>query len=291
MPLWARLISPGRSCCDPPPTSPMVDEVWCGARNGGREDETARREAQAAGGVGHRGGERLLAVERGQQAGQALGEHRLAAARRADEEQVMTAGRRHLQGVPRHRLAAHVGEVGHRLRHRRVGRVDVVPRPRPGEALDDGAQIGRGVGRTPRRDARLDHAVGRRHDLGVSERVDHRGDPRHRSQRPVEAELGQEGEPRHRLERHLAVGGEHPDGDGQVEPGARLAHTARGEVHHDRLVGPRQLARHHGGAHPVARLAADRVRLPDQPIAGKAAPADVHLDAHRAAVDAEQRGR
>ena len=28
------LISPGRSCCDPPPTRPMVDEVWCGARNG-----------------------------------------------------------------------------------------------------------------------------------------------------------------------------------------------------------------------------------------------------------------
>ena len=132
----------------------------------------------------------------------------------------MTAGRRHLQGVPRHRLAAHVGEVGHRLRHRRVGGVDEVPRPRPGEALDDGVQIGRGVDRALAATARLEHAVGRRDDLGVSERVDHRGDPRHRSQCPVEAELAQEGEPRQRLERHLAVGGEHADGDGEIEPGA-----------------------------------------------------------------------
>ena len=32
----AKLISPGRSAALPPPTSDVTDDVWCGARSGGR---------------------------------------------------------------------------------------------------------------------------------------------------------------------------------------------------------------------------------------------------------------
>ena len=34
MPPWLRLISPGRSVVEPPPTSATTELVWCGARNG-----------------------------------------------------------------------------------------------------------------------------------------------------------------------------------------------------------------------------------------------------------------
>ena len=52
-----------------------------------------------------------LSREVGQQAGEAAGQHGLAGARRADQQQVMAAGGGHLQRAPGGRVTAHVRQV------------------------------------------------------------------------------------------------------------------------------------------------------------------------------------
>ena len=269
-----------------------MDDVWWGARNGGvrtrpldgRRRPPAEWAIVVASACSRSSG--------GQQAGQALGEHRLAAARRADEQQVVAAGRRHLQGVAgapagrgrrrgRPIASATGGWDGSTWSHARAPTRHSTTARRSGAVW--AAPHAATCASTMLSGAVTTSACPSASTIGATP-----GTGRSAPSRPSSARKANRAT---RLERHLTVGGEHADGDGQVEPGARLAHAARREVDHDRLVGPRQLARHHRGAHPVARLAADRVGQPDQPIAGKAAPADVHLDAHRAAVDAEQRGR
>ena len=96
-PLLASDTSPGRSWCEPPPTSPTTDVVWCGARNGGwRTSPPGGRRSPAA--------ECTIVVSSacsrssgGSRPGEALRQHRLAAARRTDEEQVVAAGGGDLQ--------------------------------------------------------------------------------------------------------------------------------------------------------------------------------------------------
>ncbi len=61
--------------------------------------------------VHHRGLERQVGREVGQQARQTSGEHRLAGARRTDEQQVVAAGRGDLERQPGQRLPLDVGEV------------------------------------------------------------------------------------------------------------------------------------------------------------------------------------
>ena len=56
--------------------------------------------------------ERLILLEVGEQAGQACSEHRLAGARRSEQEQVVTAGGGDLQRPASRGLPDHVGEVG-----------------------------------------------------------------------------------------------------------------------------------------------------------------------------------
>lgn len=56
--------------------------------------------------------QRLVLAQWRQDARQAAGEHGLAGAGRAAQEQVVGAGRGDLQRAPRLRLAAHVGEIG-----------------------------------------------------------------------------------------------------------------------------------------------------------------------------------
>jgi hypothetical protein len=56
--------------------------------------------------------ERLLAFEIGQDANQPRGQHRLAGARRSDEQKVMPAGGGHLQGQAGDRLAVDIGQIG-----------------------------------------------------------------------------------------------------------------------------------------------------------------------------------
>ncbi len=118
MPSCARLSSPGLGCA-PPPTSATSEMVWCGARNGrvltrpappGSRpatewmDVTSRASASVSGG---RMPARLLAIMV------------LPGARRAGEQDVMAAGRRHFERAAGRLLPADVGEVAAR---RVVGR-------------------------------------------------------------------------------------------------------------------------------------------------------------------------
>ena len=73
------------------------------------ERPAARQLAEQAADLRHL--ERLVQLERRQDAGQAAREHRLAGARRAAQEEVMAAGRGDLEGAPRLLLAVDLGEV------------------------------------------------------------------------------------------------------------------------------------------------------------------------------------
>src|SRR5690606_31654979 len=76
-------------------------------------DERDAAGAELAGrAVDLRHAERFLFRKRRHNAGQPLGEHRLARARRSGHEQIMASGRGRQDGALGGRLAEHVGEVG-----------------------------------------------------------------------------------------------------------------------------------------------------------------------------------
>jgi len=199
----------------------------------------------------------------------------------------MTAHRGHLQGPLGGLLALDVGEVG-------IGG-DVLGegRRRLGEQLvalevidQDEKIVGRqhlgsiGPGRLAAVRRRTDHAalIRRRGDGGGQ----HPGD---RQQGAVEAELAEHGEAGHRF------GLRHPHGDqqaecyGQVEMAAFLEQNGGREINRDALGRQGQAQGAQGGAHPLAGF---RHRLVGQADHGKGRQArgDMHLDIHRARLDA-----
>ena len=127
----------------------------CGAARGtaARDQRPLRRE-QARDRVDARHLERLVGVERRQDARQPAGEHRLAGARRPGEQQVVAAGGRDLERAPRPLLPAHVA----RGRARPARRV-AVRRARYG-----------GGSRSPRRYATASARCRDRHGLDAGER-------------------------------------------------------------------------------------------------------------------------
>ena len=74
-------------------------------------DQPRARRQQADDRVDRRDVERLVERQRRQDARHASRHHRLAGARRSDEQQVVTAGRGDLERAPREQLAADVGEI------------------------------------------------------------------------------------------------------------------------------------------------------------------------------------
>ena len=116
-PWCASDISPGRGSA-PPPTSATALAVWCGDAE--RPLAPARRIQAAAAHRSDRGGFQRFGFARfRQQARQARGEQRLAAAGRPDQQQVVPAGGGDLQRAARVRLSAHVGQVGAACAHGR----------------------------------------------------------------------------------------------------------------------------------------------------------------------------
>ncbi len=100
---------PGRGGV-PPPTSPTVEIVWCGARNGRRPALAAANRAPADA-RDPRHLDRLALAERRQDRRQPPRRQRLAGARRPDDQQAVAAGGGDLERPPQRRLAAQVGEV------------------------------------------------------------------------------------------------------------------------------------------------------------------------------------
>ena len=187
-------------------------------------DHADGRQTHAGGRVDHRGLEGQRRGQRRQQTRHPLGEHGLACARRADEQQVVPAGGGDLQRLAGGGLAAHVGQVGDRrfvVDEVVVGLVG--PRRDAVEGVDDLAQV-RGNSHPAGRDGPRLAERRPRHDRDqIVEGADHRSDTGDRTQRAVEPELADEAEPGDGLGRDLIVGDQQPDRDRQVEPGPALA--------------------------------------------------------------------
>jgi len=177
--------------------------------------------AEEAGGGEHLGDlERLVLLERRQQAGQAPGQHGLAGAGRAGEEQVVGAGGGDLQGPAGLVLAADVGEVLDRrdrgLR-RRAGTVQVAPADQPLADLPE-----RGGAGDPQvgDEGRLDQVgLGDDQQAGVRA-AGGQGGRQHaldRADVAAQAELADGPQALERGRRPRPGCGQQPDGDGQVE--------------------------------------------------------------------------
>ena len=226
----------------PPPTMAAIDDVWCGAQNGGtRQQPGARR--QAPGDRVDRGDlERRRRLQRRQDRRQPLGQHRLARSGRAEQGQVMPAGRADLRRQPRLRLAEHLRQVQF------LGQCEArVAGAGPAAARERRRSAGGGPPRsqtitsvrllapttwtpgTRAASATFCAATTTVSDARLGR--DHRGQyPGHRAQPPVQAQFGQEHLPGQRGRRHRLGRGEDGHRDGQVKARCRAwaARRARG---------------------------------------------------------------
>ena len=144
-------------------------------------DQPAGRQGQAGGGVDARRLERVGGAQVGQQPGQPAGQHRLARAGRADQQEVVPAGGRHLERVAGDRLAADVGQVGAgRRRRRRHGLGRVGPRVQAPERPDHQPEGRHRPHHVTADQLRLDRAPLGHDDLGRRQGVDERQRARHR---------------------------------------------------------------------------------------------------------------
>ncbi len=247
--------------------------------------------------AGHRvhGGdlEGLLDRQRRQQPGEPLGEHRLARAGRAEQEQVVPSGGGDLDGGAPGRLPGDVGEVGQRrgvvgrLGHRVVGDrlaaqqgEQLAQRGDP-DGVDAGQQAGLGeVG--PRHDDPLHPGPGRDQDG--------RQHPADRADLTVEAELAEQHDAVERRRRQHPGRGEHGRRQGQVEAAAALGQRRRRQPEGDALGRPLLAGVDDGGAHPVAGLAEGGVGHAGDGQAGQALR-EVGLDLDQRAVEPDERDR
>ena len=192
------------------------------------------------------------------------GQHRLARARRTDEQQMVPARGGDLEREPGGGLAPHVGKVGARRRRRQhhgLGRVR--PRLPTDERVHQLLEAAHGTNHMSRDELGLHGAPGRHHDLGIGQRGDQWQRSGHRPHRAVEAQFTHEGAALARARRQLLARHQQAHGDGEIEAGSDLADARRRQVDRDPGVGPRQPAGHERGPDAVACLAARGVGKPD----------------------------
>ena len=180
--------------------------------------------------------QRLLPAHIRQDGGQPLGQHGLACAGGADQQQVVAACRGDLQGPPGIFLAHHIPQIRPGgllcLRHpgRGGGEALLAPqvahqRPHIRYAVDGEAACQRGLSGVLRRDIQLLHTG----VPGCQGHGQHAGDA---PQRPGEGQLPD----KRRLlgrRRQLPSCGQQPHKDGQVVDCARLFLPGRGQIHRD----------------------------------------------------------
>ena len=254
--------------------------------------------------VDPRGLDRLGRRERRQDRGDPLGEHRLAAAGRADHGDVVAARRGHADRPLRRLLAAHVGEVDV------VGREPVEPLVHTGRRrrnLELSREEPHGLGERCHRDhvdvgddggfhgarGRHHHALERPALAGAvallprgchGDREGAAGGPR----RALERELSHDGIVGQPLRRDLPAPGEDAEGDRQIERGRLLGQLRRGEIHDDPVVGAVESGVDHRAGHAVRALADGRVGHADEHGGGEGAARHVHFDVDRNGLDPEQ---
>ena len=260
------------------PERRAVEQCAVGQRAAGRRVDTGDRE-------------RLLRREARKQRSQALGQHGLARTGRPDHEEVVASRRRHLEGSATDGLAAHVGEIGLVARpgdHGRRGRVG--PLRLAAQHAGQVPECRSAVDITSTHQRGFPHVTQRHHQAEGRRGVGQGDHARDVPQRSVEPELAAEGKVLRAGGVDLAGGDEQPHRDGQVQPGAALAHSRGRQVDRDAPERPGQTAGQDGGTHPVARLAHRRVGQADDGEAGKAV-GHVDLDGDAAAHGSAQRGR
>ena len=253
-PRWASVTSPGRGG-EPPPTSPAVEIVWWGARNG-RAAVSLRARGPAAGARDPQHLHRLGAAERGHDRRQAARGERLAGAGRTNDQQAVTSGGRHLERVQKDgcpRRSARSGGSGPepfalQAGGEGVGGSPSVPR-RPAARLGQGNDPRRaGKGRLGRVRAGTAIAPAQRPC-----RLRHRQHSRHGADRAVERELAREREPAS-LSAQSCRRRQNRGRDRQVEARAGLAQIRGRKVGGDPLLRELEARVLERGPHPLARL-------------------------------------
>ena len=250
-PPWARLISPGRSEDEPPPTRATTELVWCGARNGGTRTKPPR-------GIGIPAAEWIIVActaSSRSSGGSSPGRRWASIVLPEPGEPTISrwwppaaaiSSARRATGWPR--TSARSGGTGSSTPADGPGSSGHSARPRSAATTsarvdaDAHAAGGRHVGLGRRRARHDDDAVGQHGD-----HRSHAGDPPHRA---VEPQLADEREVVRRTWRELLVGEEDPDGHGEVEPGPDLARGRRRQVDGDALGRPGEPGAHDGGAAP-----------------------------------------
>ncbi len=109
-----------------------------------------------------------FSVQRRQQTGKSLGQHRLAGAGRSDQQEVVPAGRRHLHREPPEGLALHVGQVRDQRLRLAAGGAARSSSGQPSSPRTMATRLRRlGVART---DSRRTRAASRAHPAGTTTR-------------------------------------------------------------------------------------------------------------------------
>ena len=194
---------------------------------------------EAEGGVDLGRLERLAAGHLGQDRGDPTREHGLARAGWAGEQDIVPAGDGDLERRAGEALAAHLGHVdlaGARRRwfRRRRG----AHRALAAQRRDDLGEVGDGVDGDAVDDGGLGCARGRQDDAPQAGRAGAHGRGEHAAHRAdgsVEAELADHEQARERGVGDHALGGQHGEGDRQVEAAAGLAQVGGREVDGDLL--------------------------------------------------------
>ncbi len=218
--------------------------------------------------------------QRRQDGGQPRRQHGFAGAGRADQQQVMAAGRRHLERPLGALLALdvlqiHAGVVGRadfRLRARQQLRAAEMIGELDERARRDDLHLGAGPGGFRAAHRRADEALLAR--IGPDRGRQHARDRRDRA---VEAELAQHGAARKRIGRDGADLGHQAERDRQIVMAAFLGQIGRRQVDGDAPRRQRQAGGHQRGPHPLLGLAH---RLVGQPHHGEMRQAGRHLDLH-----------
>ena len=282
----------------PPPTIAAIDDgVVRGAER--RDGDQPRSGRQAPGDRVDRGDlDRRRRLQRRQDRRQPLGQHRLARARRAEQGQVVPAGRADLHREPRLRLAEHLRQV-QLLGHVRSA-AGAGPGGGSGTAGSDGGGPPRSQMITSRRllapttwtpGTRAASATFCAATTTVSTPASAAttagstpGTGRSRPSRPSSA---RNIFPASAADRHRLGGGEDGHGDGQVKARSALGQGRGREADGDLRVRPALPAVDDRRADPVPCLAQGRVRQADQDRRGQPA-GDVRLHLDQVAADPDE---
>ena len=289
-PRCASVTSPGRGG-ELPPTSPAVEIVWCGARNGrwvGSAPFARRPQALAIRSTsiasarlrgGRMDGRRRAASDLPAPGGPTI--RRLWPPAAA----ISSASRRY--GWPRRsERSGPTGPAPFRLSSADGGGgSSSLPSCRNCSSRSSGITRGRcGKGRL--------RSVGRGHDdrrhVEPRRSLGHRQRPRHGSDRSVQGELTGQRDSLETLCRKLARRNQKAGRDRQVEARPGLAEVRRGQVGGDPVLREVEAGVLERGAHPLPRLAHGSVRQAHQREGLQAALADVHLHVDLPDLDAEQ---